>query len=257
MIKLPRTLHIEGSGLSSPLDPEVVKFARLSGEFLTVEEKLDGSGVSIFFDNDLRLQLWHRGSPATGNEFNRLHYWIRLNHDRLFDLLEDRYILFGEWMLHKHSIFYDRLPTYFFESDIYDRKNEIWLSTFARTSLLAKHDYIRSVPVLAAFKPTKMSQLTDLVKRSLYQSENWAEVLWKKSEKEGLALQELLKQTDRSDLSEGLYIKHEDEKKVIGRYKYVRPEFVENIINSGSHLIDREPFYNISVQGGYEAPWVQ
>lgn len=254
MIKLPRTLHIESSGLSSPQDPEVVKFARLAGEFLTVEEKLDGSGVSIFFDNDLRLQIWHRGSPATSKEFNRLHYWARLNHDKLFDLLEDRYILFGEWMLHKHAIFYDRLPTYFFESDIYDRKNEIWLSTFARSSLLAGHDYIRSVPVLAAFKPTKLSQLTDLVKRSLYQSEKWAEVLWQKSEKEGFALQELLGQCDKSDLAEGLYIKHEDEKQVLGRYKYVRPAFVQNIINSGTHLIDREPFYNISVQGGYE-PW--
>jgi hypothetical protein len=248
MIKLPRTLHIEGSGLSSPKDPEVMQFAKLNGEFLTVEEKLDGTGVSIFLDDQLKLQVWHRGSPATGKEFNRLHYWTGLHFEELFDLLEDRYILFGEWMLHKHTIFYDRLPALFFESDIYDKKNEIWLSTFARSSLLAKHDYIRSVPVLAAFKPTKLSQLTGLVKRSLYQSENWSEVLWKKSEKEGLALKELLDQTDKSDLSEGLYIKHEDENKVIGRYKYVRPAFVQNIINSGSHLIDREPFYNLTVQ---------
>ena len=250
MIKLPRTQHIEGSGLSSPLDPEVMQFARLAGEFLTVEEKLDGTGVSIFFDDDLRLQLWHRGSPATGKEFNQLHYWIRLHHDDLFDLLEDRYILFGEWMLHKHAIFYDQLSTYFFESDMYDRKNDIWLSTFARISLLSNLDWIRSVPVLAAFKPTKLSQLTDLVKRSLYQSENWVEVLWKKSEKEGFELKELINQCDRSDLAEGLYIKHEDDNKVIGRYKYVRREFVENIINSGTHLIDRVPFHNISVSGG-------
>jgi hypothetical protein len=257
MIKLPRTQHIESSGLSSPLDPEVMQFSRLAGEFLTVEEKLDGTGVSIFFDNDLRLQIYHRGSPATGKEFHRLHYWARLHHDDLFDLLEDRYILFGEWMLYKHAIFYDRLSTYFFESDMYDRKNEIWLSTFARTSLLAKHDYIRSVPVLAAFKPTKLSQLTDLVKRSMYQSEHWRELLWNKSEKEGWELKPLLDQCDQSDLAEGLYIKHEDENKVIGRYKYVRPQFVQNIIDSNSHLIDREPFHNISVQGGYEVPWAQ
>jgi hypothetical protein len=46
-----------------------------------------------------------------------------------------------------------------------------------------------------------------------------------------------------------LYIKHEDEKQVLGRYKYVRPEFVQNIINSGTHLIDRVPFHNVSIQG--------
>lgn len=249
MIKLPRTLHIEGSGLSSAKDPEVIQFNKLAGEFLTVEEKLDGSSASIFFDSQLQPQLWHRGSPATAKEFHRLHVWVGTHADDLFDILEDRYILFGEWMLHKHSIFYDRLPTYFFESDIYDRKNEIWLSTFARTSLLRGHDFIRSVPVLAAFKPTKLSQLTDLVRQSMYQSENWAEVLWKKTEKEGLELQKILRECDRSDLAEGLYIKHEDEKQVFGRYKYVRRAFVENIINSGTHLIDQEPIHNISVQG--------
>jgi hypothetical protein len=102
---------------------------------------------------------------------------------------------------------------------------------------------------LAAFRPTKLNQLTDLVNRSLYQSKHWREVLWKKSEKEKFNLEDILKQCDQSDLSEGLYIKHEDEKQILGRYKYVRPAFVENIINSGSHVIDREPFYNISVHG--------
>lgn len=249
MIKLPRTRHIEGSGLASAMDPDVMQFDKLAGEFLVVEEKLDGTGVSLFFDNQLNLQLWHRGSPATGKEFQRLRSWAELNQDELFSVLEDRYVLFGEWMLHKHTIFYDRLPSFFLESDVYDRKEDIFLSTFARSSLF-RPDFIRSVPVLAAFKPTKLSQLTSLVGRSLYQSENWAEVLWKKSDKEGLDLVELLLQCDRSDLAEGLYIKHEDEKKVLGRYKYVRREFIENIINSGTHLIDRIPFHNVSVQGG-------
>lgn len=249
MTKLPRTLHIEGSGLSSTKDPEVIQFDKLTGEFLTAEEKLDGSSASIFFDSQLQPQLWHRGSPAAAKEFHRLHAWVGTHADDLFDILEDRYVLFGEWMLHKHSIFYDRLPTYFLESDIYDRKNDIWLSTFARASLLRGRDFIRSVPVLAAFKPTKLNQLTDLVRQSMYQSEHWAEVLWKKTEKEGLELQKILRECDRSDLAEGLYIKHEDEKQVFGRYKYVRRAFVENIINSGTHLIDREPIHNISVQG--------
>lgn len=248
MIKLPRTQHIESSGLSSPLDPEVVQFSRLAGEFLTVEEKLDGSGVSIFFDDQLQPQVWHRGSPATGKEFARLHSWVLSHQDKLFDLLEDRYILFGEWMFYKHTIFYDQLPVYFFESDVYDRKSEIWLSTFARTSLLSGHDYIRSVPVLAAFKPTKLSQLTELVKKPLYQSEHWQELLWKKAEKGQLDLEKALMECDRSCLSEGLYIKHEDEKQVFGRYKYVRRDFVENIIKSGTHLIDRVPMRNLTVQ---------
>lgn len=248
MIKLPRTLHIEGSGLSSPQDPEVVKFVRLAGEFLTVEEKLDGSGVSLFFDDQLKLQIWHRGSPANGKEFARLHTWASAHYDEMFDLLEDRYIMFGEWMLYKHTIFYDQLPVYFFESDVYDRKNGVWLSTFARSSLLSGKDFIRSVPVLAAFKPTKLSQLTDLVKKPLYQSEHWQELLWKKAEKGQFDLEKVLMECDRSCLAEGLYIKHEDERQVLGRYKYVRRDFVEDIINSGTHLIDRVPMRNLTVQ---------
>lgn len=251
MIKLPRTLHIAGSGLTSPQDPEVIQFSKLDGEFLYVEEKLDGTGASIFFDDQLQPQLWHRGSPAIGKEFHRLRAWISCHQDDLFDLLEDRYVLFGEWMLHKHTIFYDRLSTLFFESDVYDRKNEYWLSTFARDELMSKHEYIRHVPVLAAFRPSKLEQLTSLVKRSMYQSDRWREVLWKKSEKENFNLKEVLGQCDQSDLAEGLYIKHEDQDQVLGRYKYVRPEFVERIINSGSHLIDRVPVYNLSVQEGF------
>lgn len=225
-----------------------MQFSKLAGEFLVVEEKLDGTGVSLFFDHNLSLRIAHRGSPAIGKEFTRLHTWADQHEDRLFNLLEDRYVLFGEWMLHKHAIFYDQLSDYFYESDIYDNESETFLSTAARNSLLAERG-IRSVPVLAALKPTKLSQLTDLVRKSMYQSEHWREVLWNKAEKDGFELKPLLDQCDQSDLAEGLYIKHEDENHVLGRYKYVRRDFVENIINSGTHLRDRIPFHNISVQG--------
>jgi hypothetical protein len=255
MIKLPRTLHIEGSRLKQgQTDPEAVEFARLSGEFLTVEEKLDGTGVSIWFDEEFTPQVWHRGSPATGKEFRQLHDWISIHQDQLFDLLEDKYVLFGEWMLHKHTIFYDRLPSYFMESDIYDRKNNLWLSTFARDSLLSSHNYIHSVPVIAAFRPERLSQLTDMIHQPLYQSDDWRENLWRRCDTMKLDLETVLKQSEQSGLSEGLYIKHEDQDQVIGRYKYVRYEFVNFIVNSGSHVMDREPVHNISL-GGYEASW--
>jgi hypothetical protein len=253
MIKLPRTLHIEGSRLKQgQTDPEAIQFSKLAGEFLYVEEKLDGTGVSIFFDEEFIPQVWHRGSPATGKEFRQLHEWVAAHQDQLFDLLEDKYILFGEWMLHKHTIFYDRLPSYFLESDIYDRKSGLWLSTFARDSLLSSQNYINSVPVIAALKPTRLSQLTDMIRQPLYQSDDWRENLWHRCEMMNLDLEKILKQTDPSDLSEGLYIKHEDQDQVIGRYKYVRYEFVNFIVNSGSHVMDREPVHNISL-GGYES----
>lgn len=249
MIKLPRTLHIEGSRMpQGRTDPDAVEFSKLSGEFLVVEEKVDGTGVSIFFDEHLSLQIWHRGSPTNSKEFTKLHLWAENHSDELFNLLEDRFILFGEWMQQKHTIFYDTLPSMFLESDIYDSKENIWLSTKARNQLLSKfRPLIFSVPIEKAFRPKRLVELTGLIQQPLYQSKHWRENLWKACDRYNLNLEETLKQTDQSDLMEGLYIKHEDDTKVIGRYKYVRYEFVENIINSGSHLRDRIPIHNLLV----------
>jgi hypothetical protein len=246
MIKLPRTLHIEGSRLpKGAVDPEAIQFPKLAGEFLVIEEKVDGTGVSIFFDANLNLQIWHRGSPALGKEFRVLHNWAKLYEMELYAILEERYVLFGEWMAHKHSIFYDTLPDLFLESDIYDRKENLWLSTMARNFLLTGYQFIHQVPVLAALKPNSLNQIISLIGKPKYQSDKWRLNLWNSCEKSDQPLDKILKESDQSGLMEGLYIKHEDDRQVVGRYKYVRYEFLETILNSGSHLIDREPVSNL------------
>jgi hypothetical protein len=252
MIKLPRTQHIEGSRLpKGKPDPEAVQFPELNGKLLVIEEKVDGTGVCIFFDDNANPQIWHRGSMAIGKEYRQLHDWVIRHQDRLFTLLENRYLLFGEWMLNKHTIFYDQLPHYFLESDIYDQRGMIWLSTEGRKAVTTgHHDYIKSVPVIATITPTELSQITSLVGKSQYQSENWNSLLWHKCEMMDQDFDKVLQQTDQSGLMEGLYIKHESDRHVMDRYKYVRYEFVETIVNSGSHLIDREPLHNVAL-GGY------
>ncbi|MGC4047286.1 MAG: hypothetical protein QM758_26095 [Armatimonas sp.] len=45
----------------------------------------------------------------------------------------------------------------------------------------------------------------------------------------------MLSETDKSRLSEGLYIKIEENGAVIERYKWVRPDFLQTILESGSH----------------------
>lgn len=251
MIKLPRTLHIEGSRMpQGKSDPMAVPFFKLFEQFVVAEEKVDGTGVSIFFNDQLQPQVWHRGSTAIGKEFNPLYNWVEIHQDELFHFLEDRYVLFGEWMLHKHTIFYDCLPHYFLESDMYDRKKEIWLSTMARNSLLSKQTFIKQVPVVGWLKPSRLDQLTNLISRPAYQSNKWQSALRQKCGMLDQNFDQVLAQTDQSELMEGLYIKHEDDNKVLGRYKYVRYEFLNTILKSGSHLIDREILHNIAV-GGY------
>jgi len=142
-------------------------------------------------------------------------------------------------MYKKHTIYYDRLPDYLLESDVYDRQNNIWLSTFSRDSLFAGKMFIKHVPVIASLKPTSLEQLTSLVGKPKYQSDYWRKSMWDVCEKSGRDTTQAFAETDASHLMEGLYIKHEDDKQVLNRYKYVRHEFVDLIVNSGTHVQDR------------------
>jgi hypothetical protein len=48
-----------------------------------------------------------------------------------------------------------------------------------------------------------------------------------------------LRETDLSGIMEGLYIKVEDGGTVRERYKFVRAGFLQTVIDSGSHWLDR------------------
>lgn len=244
-MKLPRTLHIEGSRMPpGKVDPEAKQFSKLAGQFLVIEEKVDGTGVSISLDTHLDIQIDHRGSPATGKEFKPLYDWADKHWEDLLMLLGERYVLFGEWMHNKHTIFYDNLPHLFLESDIYDNDKEIWLSTAARKSLLKGHEFIKQVPVLASFKPSSLKQITNLVGKTQFKTDYWQQNMQERCNFLGADFETTLKETDQSGLMEGLYIKHEDDLKVLDRYKFVRYEFLQSILESGTHLIDREIIFN-------------
>lgn len=205
------------------------------------------------------MQIYHRGSPATDSEFNLLHTWAKTYQNELFDLLDTRFIMFGEWMLLKHTIFYDNLPchnhyepVFFLESDIYDQKSHCFMSTEVRHALLKPFPFIHSVPVLRAFVPEKLSDLTDLVGPSKYITEDaidvlGAECIWKKLDLQQVFNETLNTRSSKYSNMEGLYIKHETNRCVIDRYKYVRYEFLETILNSGTHFKDRPRIHNVAL----------
>jgi ATP-dependent RNA circularization protein (DNA/RNA ligase family) len=72
-----------------------------------IEEKLDGANLGISFDREGRVFVQNRGTyldlPATG-QWKKLETWLDLRINVLFDVLSDRYILFGEWCYAQHSI---------------------------------------------------------------------------------------------------------------------------------------------------------
>src|SRR5262249_1702859 len=123
--KYPRTRHLEGSRLQpGDEDTTSVGFDELAGRFLGVEEKLDGANAGISFDANGRLWLQSRGHFLTGGSrekhFDLFKRWAHTHADALRSVLGTRYVLYGEWLYAKHTLFYDRLPHYFLEVDVLD-----------------------------------------------------------------------------------------------------------------------------------------
>lgn len=244
IIKYPRTSHIQGSGLQTG-DHDLKRFAfgELRGRSLVVEEKVDGANTGIGFDDRGSLRLQCRGHYLTGGEsekqFNLLKTWAQTHQAAFWERLGTRYLMYGEWLYAKHTVFYDALPHYFMEFDVYDRDERSFLSTERRRELLEGLPVV-PVPVLKTGSFSSLKELTALVRPSLYKTANWRDSLREAAQAAGADPEfTLARETDNSDLSEGLYIKWEQDGRVCDRYKWVRPDFIQAIKDSGSHWRDR------------------
>ena len=241
--KYPRTPHIEGSRLQ-PGDEGMgdVPFRVLAKRNIVVEEKVDGANSAVSFSAEGKLQLQSRGHYLTGGpreaHFAQFKTWAHCHQSSLRQVLADRYIMYGEWCYARHTIFYDQLPHYFLEFDVLDQRDERFLSTPERHQLLSTLP-VSSVPVLFSGKLRKTEQLTELVTRSAFKSNDWRDRLIEVTTAQGLDLKRVLKETDPTMEMEGLYIKVEENGSVVERYKWVRASFLQAVVTSGSHWHDR------------------
>lgn len=216
MIKYPRTPHLEGSRMQ-PGDEDLsqIPFAEIAGRNLAVEEKCDGANSAISFSAEGELLLQSRGHYLTGGyrerEFNLMKQWAAVHRDAFYRVLGSRYIMYGEWMYAKHSIYYDALPHYFLEFDVLDRQTGKFLDTPSRQKLLTGVPVV-SVPVLARGRFTDKEELLKLLGPSRFST---------------------------SGHMEGLYLKVEENGQVVLRLKYVRVSFAQDADVSGTHWLDR------------------
>jgi len=241
--KYPRTRHLEGSGLQADDDPATALWSELAGHTLVVEEKMDGANCGMSFDSNRRLRLQSRGHFLTGGprerQFDLLKSWASRHASTLWDALGDRYVLYGEWLYGKHSIFYTDLPHYFMEFDILDTQTNLFLATAQRKLLLADCSIIASVDVLYHGQLSSLAELTNLIGASHFVAANHRQQLIEAAHVANGDPDQLVNETDPSGLMEGLYIKIEQDGAVQGRYKYVRPGFLQTVLDSGSHWMDR------------------
>lgn len=247
--KYPRTPHIQGSRLQpGDEDLESIPFSAIASKYLVVEEKIDGANTAISFSPDGQMRLQSRGHYLTGGErekhFNLFKQWAYSHSVTFWEVLGSRYILYGEWLYAKHTVFYDYLPHYFLEYDLLDLENKQFLSTQRRNELLGELPLV-SVPVLFSGKLNSYKQLTQLLTQSHYIQPGHLERFRQVCEERGLDLERSLSQTDSSSLMEGLYIKVEEEGIVKERYKYVRASFLTTIKESDGHWLNRPIIPNL------------
>lgn len=216
--KYPRTPHLFGSKGTEDdkhmCESESLRF--IADASLIVEEKLDGTNVGIHFSDSGELVLQCRGHLITDGmhpQYDLFKQWATVKYFDLESRLQNRYLLFGEWLHARHTIHYRQLSHYFFEFDIFDKVTQDFLDLEARTSLL-EGTGVQTVPIVHRGKVSR-KELAELIGPSQFDSQ--FDNPW----------------TGRVDnLMEGLYLRIEEEGVVRGRAKFVRPEFVEKIKQS-------------------------
>jgi len=233
-IKYPRTPHLFGS-TGTDDDRHLGRAeseAFIADTSLIVEEKLDGTNVGIHFTTRGRLVLQCRGHEITEGmhpQYDLFKQWSMVKRPVLEAMLEDRFILFGEWLYARHSVHYRKLPHFFFEFDLYDKQTGHFLD-LERRMVMLEGTGIRTVPVIHR-GAVKAAELPSLLAASAFDSlfENPA--------------------TGRPDnLMEGLYLRVEADGVVAGRAKFVRVEFVEKIKQS-EHWQHRAMVPNLLAEG--------
>lgn len=233
-IKYPRTPHLFGS---KGTDDDRHMGAKDSAAFiadpsLIVEEKLDGTNVGIHFTVGGRMVLQCRGHEITEGmhpQYDLFKQWTAVKRPVLEAMLADRFILFGEWLYARHSVFYRALPHYFFEFDIYDKMDGGFLSLERRLAML-EGTAICTVPVVHQGR-AKQEQLLALIGESAYGAEFDNPLTGAKDYR-----------------MEGVYLRTEKAGRVTGRAKMVRPEFVERVKQS-EHWQHQQMVPNILVEG--------
>lgn len=241
--KYLRTPHLEGSRLQ-PGDEDLnqVPFSAIAGRHLVVEEKCDGANSAVSFDRNGALLLQSRGHYLTGGWRER-HYdlfkqWANVHRDGLYRVLGRQYIMYGEWMYAKHTVYYDALPHYFLEFDVLDRATGRFLDTASRHAFLSPLPVV-SVPVLAEGTFRDRETLLSFLGPSSYVTEEHREHLREDAHRLGLDEDRQGRETDASGTMEGLYIKVEEGGEVVDRLKYVRASFIQTVDASQTHWLDR------------------
>lgn len=252
--KYPRTRHLEGSKAQlGDEDLDCVKLESIKGSYLVLEEKVDGANCGISFGSDGRMYLQSRGHFLNGGygerQFDLFKLWAGCFEEQMRRLLGDRYVMYGEWLYAKHTVFYDRLPHYFMEFDIFDKRKQRFYSTRKRREFLKNVPFVHSVRVLTEGHFETMQSIQKWIGPSLFISDTSDKNFAVQCQKSGVDTNLAIRQTDLTGIMEGIYIKVEDGDYVTDRLKFVRGSFLNTILDSENHWAARPLIANRLADG--------
>jgi hypothetical protein len=163
LIKYPRTTHLfDSGGTSTTVDdlilPDLSHILPLLCDGhanVIVEEKVDGANLGISMcPVTHKLLVQNRSHYISGQgdhaQFHRIPEWVEEHRQTLTQILQGgNRILYGEWVVARHSIPYQRLPGMFVAFDILDKQRGRFFSR-RRFHSLMQDSRIPVAPVIQA-----------------------------------------------------------------------------------------------------------
>jgi len=226
IIKFPRTRHIYDLGAATRDDLLLSQSERkdfLSPNVITIEEKVDGANLGLFYDGTaIRAQnRSHWVTEESGTQWQKLGSWITEHEDSLISLLSpaNSKILYGEWLCVQHTVKYNALPDYFLAFDLYDVKEAKFYSRERFWNELKDSGiyYVRTIEKSISVKTKE--ELVALLER-----------------------QKTLYDTNKGKV-EGIYIRKDSGDWLLDRCKLVNKEFVQSV-NEDDHWMHKITNYN-------------
>ena len=114
-VKYPRTWHCPWSEGATRDDRILKDMSHFSGKEVVVTEKLDGENTTMYRDGLHARSIDGRSHPSR-NFIKQVHGMMWKND------IPDGWRICGENLYAKHTLFYDRLPSWFLAFSIYDDK---------------------------------------------------------------------------------------------------------------------------------------
>jgi len=234
LVKFPRTPHLfQPSGSTAVTDDDLVLSKEdgmwklmEQGAKVTLCEKLDGANLGLRLARDgttvLAQNRTHYLQSGEHPQFSPLREWMALHNEALVELLSSSkrgYILYGEWLVAKHSVSYDRLPGHFIAFDLYDIESGRFVSQAKLHSMLDGTD----IPVAPVIGQRSFSSDATAIENAFLQLLNSSSTF----------------KSESNRFIEGIVLRIESDEWLEHRAKVVRPDFVAGAEWAG-HKVNKQ-----------------